>query len=226
MTNVGPGKSDDYVRADIAYPNVPAMRVQTNYLRVGGIAQIDYRDQQAGARSGGNYVARFDNFDDLEARGYTFRRLDLEAQQFIPLFNKRRVIAVRARSLQTFASSGQQVPFYQQAVLGGDDLRGFRPYRFYDNNMMVFNAEYRWEIFSGLDGAVFADAGQVSKRRWEVNLDSIETAVGFGLRFNVRNAPFLRVDVGFSHEGFQVFLKFKEVWAQRPRSTSSAPHIF
>lgn len=226
MTNVGPGQNGRFISAERQFPGVPAMEQQTNFLRTGVLGQFDYRDTAAGARSGGNYMVRYDHFNDQQDRGFNFQRLDFEAQQYIPFFNKRRTIALRARSLQTFTSADNRVPFYQQAVLGGDDLRGFRPYRFQDNNMMAFSAEYRWEVFSGLDMAVFGDAGQVSPKRWYVNLNSIETSVGFGLRFNARNAPFLRVDVGFSHEGFQIFMRFREIWAQRPRSTSSAPHIF
>lgn len=226
MTNVGRGQNKRFASTEDQYAGVPAVLEQTSFFRAGVLGQIDYRDTAAGARSGGNYVVRYDHFNDHNDRGFNFQRLDMEAQQYIPFFNKRRVIALRARSLQTFTSADNRVPFYQQAVLGGDDLRGFRPYRFYDANMMAFSAEYRWEIFSGLDGAIFGDAGQVSPKRWYVNLNSIETSVGFGLRFNVRNAPFLRLDVGFSHEGFQVFVRFREIWAQRPRGGSSAPHIF
>lgn len=226
LTNVGRGQNDRFISADRQFSSVPAMQEQTNFFRTGVLGQFDYRDTPAGARSGGNYLVRYDHFNDNADRGFNFQRLDFEAQQYIPFFNKRRVIALRARSLQTFTSADNRVPFYQQAVLGGDDLRGFRPYRFQDSNMMAFSAEYRWEVFSGLDMAVFGDAGQVSPKRWYVNLNSIETSVGFGLRFNARNAPFLRLDVGFSHEGFQIFMRFREIWAQRPRSTSSAPHIY
>ena len=57
-------------------------------------------------------------------------------------------------------------------------------------------------------------------------MNQMETTLGFGLRFNVRNAPFLRLDVGFSHEGFQIFLKFNGIFAQRPWGSSNAPHVF
>ena len=103
---------------------------------------------------------------------HTFRRLELEAQQFIPFFNQRRVIALRGRSDLTYKNRNQTLPFYMQPTLGGsNDFRGFRPFRFTDDNLIVFNAEYRYEIFSGLDMAVFGDAGKVfhSKRDWNLN---------------------------------------------------------
>ena len=70
------------------------------------------------------------------------------------------------------------------------------------------NAEYRWESFTGLDMALFFDAGKVTPKRSQINFHDLETAAGFGLRFNVRNSTFMRFDFGFSHEGFRLWFKF------------------
>lgn len=230
LVNAGPGRDKRFASSDQLFganPRSPGFNDQTNFLRWGTFGQIDYRDNALGPRSGGNYTMRFDSYHDRALGRHDFQRLDMEAQQYIPLFNKRRVIALRARTVQTFTPSGQTVPFYQQSVLGGgDDLRGFRPFRFHDNNLTLANAEYRWEVFSGLDMAIFGDAGRVSRDKWKFGWKEMEAAVGFGLRFNVRNAPFLRLDVGFSHEGFQVFMKFNGMFAQRPWGSSTAPHLF
>jgi hemolysin activation/secretion protein len=67
-------------------------------------------------------------------------------------------------------------------------------------------------VFAGLDMALFADGGKVFARRRRWNLKDLEGSVGFGLRFNVRNHTFLRIDTGFSHEGFQVWLKFANIY--------------
>jgi hypothetical protein len=42
-----------------------------------------------------------------------------------------------------------------------------------------------------------------------------------GLRFNVLNNVFLRIDTGFSHEGVQVWLKFGDVFTGTPRRYST-----
>ncbi len=138
-------------------------------------------------------------------------------QQFIPILNRSRVFALRAKTVLTEADGNQVAPFYLQPILGGsDDLRGFRNFRFSDRDMVMFNGEYRWEIFAGLDGALFVDAGKVFSRRGQLNFANLQKSYGFGLRGNARNATFLRVDVGFSREGFQVWVKFNDVFA-RPR---------
>jgi hemolysin activation/secretion protein len=84
------------------------------------------------------------------------------------------------------------------------------------------NAEYRWEVFSGLDMAVFADAGKVAMNKASLNLRDLESNVGAGLRFNARNRTFLRLDVAFSHEGFQVWVKFNDLFGKGPVHTSSS----
>jgi outer membrane protein assembly factor BamA len=141
---------------------------------------------------------------------YSFRRLDLEVQQYVPLFQGRRVIALRVASAMAFANgAGQTVPFYLQPRLGGsDDLRGFRPYRFHDSNRIVANIEYRWETFAGLDMALFLDAGKVVPVRSQINFHDLERTAGFGFRFNGNDSVFLRIDFGFSREGFQFWFKF------------------
>ena len=211
QVNTGPGTRPGIASIEEVFTpeTTPGLDRQSDFLRGGGFIQFDNRDNPGGPRSGGNYLASFTYYDDRILARHNFRHLQLEAQQYIPFFNSRRVIALRARSILSFNNPGQSVPFYLQPVLGGsDDLRGFRSYRFYDDNQIVVNAEYRWESFTGLDMALFFDAGKVTPKRSQINFHDLETAAGFGFRFNVRNNVFLRLDVGFSHEGFQFWFKF------------------
>ncbi len=215
LVNVGPGTDPRFVSTErIFTPAVtPGIDQQSNFLRGGFFAQYDYRDNPGGPRQGGNYLFRYTWNSDRIFGLYSFRKTELEAQQYIPFFNRRRVIALRGKSVLTDTDTGQVVPFYLQPTLGGsDDLRGFRPFRFYDDNLIVLNAEYRWESFSGLDMALFADAGKVFHRRADWNFKNLEASAGFGFRFNVRNDVFMRIDMGFSHEGVQLWLKFNNVF--------------
>ncbi len=228
-TNVGRGRDSRFASAETAFTpaQAPGIDVQTNYLRNGVFAQWDYRDNPAGPKQGGNYVMQYSWYHDNRIGLYSFRRLDLDLQQYIGFLNKTRVIALRAKARLSDTDRNEQIPFYMQPFLGGsDDLRGYRPFRFNDRNSMVLNAEYRWEIFSGLDGAVFADAGKVFPRRGLLNFRDLESSVGFGLRFNARNRTAVRVDVGFSHEGFQVWFKFNDVFATRRFGTSAGQPLY
>lgn len=227
--NVGPGTRRQWASAEKVFTADQAVGIdrQTDFYRYGGYAQFDWRDNPAGPRSGGYYLAQVNRYADRKLRLHDFTRLDLELQQYVPFFNERRVIALRARTTLTDTRAGQTVPFYMQPTLGGPDtLRGYRPYRFYGNNSLLLSAEYRYEVFSGLDMAVFADAGKVAERRGEINFKDLESSVGFGFRFNARNKVFMRVETAFSHEGFQVILRFNPVFRTGPTRTSSSQGEF
>ncbi|MCC7154026.1 MAG: BamA/TamA family outer membrane protein [Bryobacterales bacterium] len=216
--NVGPGKRDGVISTDQAFGPAlaPGINRQTNFLTYGLFYQFDYRDNPAGPKSGGNYVLQQTWYRDNVYGAFGFRRLDLDLQQYIAMFNGTHRFALRAKTVLTDTDGLEVVPFYLQPILGGsDDLRGFRPYRFRDRNMLVLNGEYRWEVFSGLDGALFVDGGKVFPRRGFLNLNDLEGAYGFGLRFNAKNTTFLRLDVGFSHEGWQIWFKFNDPFLPR-----------
>ena len=56
--------------------------------------------------------------------------------------------------------------------------------------------------------AIFGDVGKVASRRSDVDLQDLESDVGFGFRFNTIKSVFLRIDIGFSQEGTRIFFKF------------------
>lgn len=209
-TNVGTGTGEaPSVEALYTPAELPGLGKQPDY-RLGGVfVHVDYRDSELNARSGGYYIAEWTSFDDNAATLNGFRRVDLEARQYFPFFNLRRVIAFRARASLVDTGHGQDVPFFMQPALGGsEDLRGFEEFRFRDRNLFVMNLEYRWEAFSGLDMAIFGDAGKVFPRRADLDFTDLNASYGFGARFNTANGVFFRVDAGFSHEGSKVFYKF------------------
>ena len=87
------------------------------------------------------------------------------------MLNQRRVFAVPREIGADLRRRRPAIPFYMQPSLGGsEDLRGYRPFRFRGDNLLAMNAEYRWEVFSGLDMAVFADAGKVFTRKSDFSL--------------------------------------------------------
>jgi outer membrane protein assembly factor BamA len=112
------------------------------------------------------------------------------------------------------ADTGQTVPFYLMPYLGGrDTLRGFREYRFRGPHTLLLQAEYRYEIWSGLDGAFFYDAGKVARQRSDLDLKHLEKDYGFGFRFNTDNGVVMRLDAGFgSSDGKHLYITFGGVF--------------
>jgi len=229
LVNVGPGNDSRYASTERVFSaaQLPGLDRQTNHMRTSAFAQFDYRDNPDGPKSGGNYVFQYSWYEDRALGIFGFRRMDIDAQQYLPFLNKTHRFALRAKTTFTESDGAQTTPFYLRPVLGGsDDLRGFRPFRFSDRDKVLYNAEYQWEVFAGLDGALFFDAGKVMPRRTLLKFSDLETSAGFGLRFNSGNRTFIRIDVGFSHEGFQVWFKFNDIFNTRRYGTSTGQPVY
>jgi outer membrane protein assembly factor BamA len=213
--NVGPGKNLALNSAEKQYtPSMaPGIDRQTNYLRVGMFLEMNSLDEEKDPHGGTHFLAKVSRFSDRKYDQYSFRQIESSIEQYLPFFNRKRVIGLRARSVLTYPDAGSAVPFYMQPTLGGaSDLRGYRRYRFYDNNIFVLNGEYRWEVFTLMDAALFVDAGKVFHNDGDFNLKKIENDFGFGLRFKTRQAVVFRVDTAFSHEGFGLWFAFDHVF--------------
>lgn len=197
--------------------NVAGLEDQTNFVRTGAFLEFDTRDPTtSGARTGRFVSLEFSDFSDQGLGEYGFQQLDAEVQNYLSFLNGKRVFVTRGAVSTTFTDSDHRVPFYLQPYLGGAyEMRGFPNYRFYGDHSMVANFEYRWEAFSGLDLALFMDAGKVTDRRAELDFSELQTAAGFGFRFNGRNQTFMRLDVAFSQEGTQLWFRFRGPFRRR-----------
>jgi outer membrane protein assembly factor BamA len=163
--------------------------------------------------AGTHFLAKLQFFNDRNRNLFSFKQVEGAIEQYIPFLNQKRVIALRAQTALSYNDSGNVVPFYMQPSLGGaSDLRGYQRYRFYDNNMFLMNCEYRWEAFTLLDMALFADAGNVFHRDGDFSLKKLESDVGFGVRFKNRHAVVFRIDTAFSQEGFGLWLNFDHIF--------------
>jgi len=215
LVNVSRGRDHRFASTDQVFTEetTPGIQLQSDFLQGGGFLQFDWRDRPGHPHTGGNYEAEFLTYSDTKWGRYSFDRLNLEAEQYFGFLNNRRVIALRGRVDATDPHQGNRTPFYLQPTLGGsDDLRGFRPFRFYGNASMVLTGEYRWEVFSGLDMALFMDAGRVYNNWHDIAFAALEKDAGFGFRFNVRSQVFWRIDFGFSREGFQIWSRFSNIF--------------
>jgi outer membrane protein assembly factor BamA len=209
--NTGPGHATSYISTEKQFgpAAVPGIDRQTDFWRGGGFVEYDWLDRTSYPTSGGRYSAQYVRYLDKTHGAYSFLRLDLDASQHIPVFNRARVLTLHGSSSLTTAGNGQLVPFYVQPTLGGArSLRGYRSNRFYGDNSVIVNGEYRWFCSPTFDMAVFADAGKVFQRWEQWNLHNLESDVGFSMRFKGREGgPAFSLDTGFSHEGFQIWFR-------------------
>ncbi len=215
LTNTGRGHRSGFPSTDeIWHPDTtPGLDHQANFFRWGGFLDYDYRDNPGGPKVGGHYYGRFTRFSDRTLDLYSFSQLDAAAEQYIPYFNRTRVIALRIAAVMTYAKEGQAVPFYLQPRLGGNELlRGFARQRFYDQNMMIATVEHRWHVFTGLHAALFFEAGKVTNKASQLNFHNLEYTGGIGFRFTVRDTVIIRVDNAVSREGYRIMWTFSNMW--------------
>ena len=183
------------------------------YDRWGAFVAVDTRDSRTGPRGGGFYGARLRQYFDRTDGTFTFPQAEFEVQQYLPYFNRTRVVALRAAAVLSWNSADHQVPVYFMPSVGGNDsLRGFARDRFRDNHSLILSAEHRWYVFRGLDMAIFADAGEVVPRKGDFDLSKLEAGWGIGFRSRIRDTVIMQTDFAFSREGFQLLWTFRDVF--------------
>ena len=208
----GRGRASGIPSADLLFPvqQTPGLNDPTSFARVEAFADFNYREPRLNPRRGGRYYASYAAYNDIDLDRYGFRRYEVDLQQYVPFLKDRRVFAFHALLSASDEVGGQQVPFYLMRSLGGpNDLRGFRRHRFRDRNLLLLQAEYRWEVFSAVDAALFVDAGQVAPRIDDLAWSRLETDYGVGVRFGSVNGVFLRIEGAFgSRDGKHFIFRF------------------
>ena len=206
---LGAGQNDTYPDVPDLFPpsDVPGIDSRSDFLRSEFFVEVDYREPLY-AKKGGWYRFDWSHFDDRTTNQFTFNRFDGDVRQFFGFLAGRRVIATRLFVSTSDTSAPQVMPFFLMPTLGGNDtLRGFREYRFRGPHAILAQAEYRWEIWSGFDGAIFYDAGKVADHRSDLNFKDLETDYGIGFRFNTNNGVIFRVDTAFgSNDGKHLYI--------------------
>ena len=192
---------------------IPGYDQQPDLLRSDASVALDWRDNRLHPHAGGRYGVQLSEYRDQNFGAFDFRSIAVDLQQYVPIPDRYRVIALHAAAVFTDPGTDQHVPFYFLPSLGGaQTLRGFREFRFQDRNSVVVTAEYRWEGWWALDGTVFVDAGQVASRRQDFRLRDFDVSYGVGFRIHSNSAFVARLDLAFSREGFIPLLRFEHAF--------------
>jgi len=142
---------------------------------------------------------------------FVYSRYELEVKKLFPSESKRAILIVRA-DLQ--ATIGDQVPFFEQSSLGGqNNLRGYGVDRFIDKNLVAMSIEERIHmartkiagVTADFEIAPFLDTGQVFNDYKDVSFKSYRMTPGIGFRGIVKPNVVGRVDYGYSREGGAIF---------------------
>lgn len=210
--DIGPGTDRNYPSIEELFTDLqaPGLIAQPNFLHTTFFGEIDYRDQRGNPRSGGFYRSALGFWDDRTLEQFDHKRFDALAMQFVPLVpNKKHVLSGRVGLSYVNNETGERVPFYFLAYVGGvDTIRGYREFRFKDENAIWLGAEYKWTVLDYLSLVTFLDAGEVSPDWGDIDLRGLKKGYGFGFRVHSEKQTFARLDFGTGGgEGWQIFLK-------------------
>jgi hypothetical protein len=188
---------------------LPGLNAKSTSRHALGTVAIDSRRSPGYARRGGYYGVTLHDFSDSD-EAQSFRQIDYEAVQHLPLLRDAWVLSLRGRVETTYTNDNEEVPFFMMPALGGgSSLRGFSSWRFRDLHSLLLQAEWRVLVNSFFDMALFYDAGKVTDRRSDLDLDGLKSDYGIGFRLHGPAATPLRIELAKSNEGLALVFSAK-----------------
>jgi outer membrane protein assembly factor BamA len=184
----------------------PGLFSSPKYIHSAGTAAIDWRVSPGYSRTGGYYGVSIHDYADRDET-YSFRRLDGEIIQHLPILKETWVLSVRGR-VQSVMDDNDNVPYYLLPYLGsGSTLRAYSTGRFRDRNALLTQAEFRWiPNRLAMDMALFYDAGKVGRRFEDLDFNNLTTNWGIGVRFHGPTATPIRLEMARGTEGWHLVI--------------------
>ncbi|HVQ16162.1 MAG TPA: BamA/TamA family outer membrane protein [Vicinamibacterales bacterium] len=188
---------------DVFSPSdTPGLELSTfNYVNGTAFAVFDWRRNLGYSGRGGMYRVQFDDFREQDSDQYSFKSLEAEVIQLVPILRANWVIALRGLATVTDLEDSGNVPhFLLPSLGGGSTLRGYPDFRFQDRNRLLMNAELRWTPARFLDMAIFYDTGKVASRREDLDFEDLKSSYGIGMRFIGTRGYAFRIEAARSQE--------------------------
>ena len=183
----------------------PGLDRQPSFWHTDLVVTADTLNHQDHPSRGWALQAAASAYRDRDFGEFSFERYELNAIEIIPIMRALWLLAVRESAVMTTPLAGNQVPFYLEPSLGGQNaLRGYLDNRFQDRDVAALNVESRWLVFAHLDAAIFLDAGQAAGAVREFSTAGTKTSYGFGLRLHTGADTLVRVDLARGSEGWRV----------------------
>jgi hypothetical protein len=189
-------------------------------LSYGTEIKNDTRDQNENSTQGGlrRFGVSYNHAGGSSKASYF--KYEAEISQYQTLWSPQSVLAGRLYGEANSHTSGDYVPFYDLAKLGGygsypyvtsRTLRGYDFNRFTDKNSILLNLEYRYTIWQyrafKADAVFFWDNGQVFSKISKFKLGNMRTSYGTGLRISMAGVIFLSTEIAHGAEGTSFYVK-------------------
>lgn len=181
---------------------LPGFNRWLDYIVLGLRAAHDSRDNVDSPTSGGLRSLSFKRYQGFNTAGYSYNEYEVDIRQYIRLFMPRQALVLRTDWVFQQTTGNDLVPFSNLAVLDvGSPLRGFPQGRFHDRNSLLFNFEYRYPVWSIVDGVIFYDTGRVYHTVSDISLAHIKYSAGLGLNMRIPNLMLFHFYAAYGGEG-------------------------
>jgi len=196
------GRTGPSIEEQFSPTNTPGLDLSRfTYVNATASAVFDWRRRPGYSGKGGRYRAQFEDHRERDNDAYSFRLVEAEALQLIPILRANWVVALRGLATVTDIGDSNQVPYFVlPSIGGGSTVRGYPDFRFQDRNRLVMNAELRWTPARFLDMALFYDAGKVEARHEDLDFDNLKESYGIGMRLIGVKGYAFRVEAAHSRE--------------------------
>lgn len=177
---------------------------------IGALLIYDTRNNVLNSTSGSYAEIKLSINDKFTFSQFNFSTLIVDLRKFITFSNR---YAIALHGYGNFNSG--TVPFRAMPVIGGARyLRGYYKGRYRDNNLIVFQGETRIHLFWRIGITAFAGIGQVADKVGHFDSDAFKYDYGFGFRYklNKKENINLRLDMGFTKEGYGFYVVFAEAF--------------
>jgi hypothetical protein len=206
QSSLGSGRSGDLpsVEETFGEGDLPGRVEEPDYVLFGGFLSLDRRNAPEETTAGAYYEVRATLYRDRGFDRFDFEELWVEALHFIPL-DPRWTLATRARGQFTRAAAGEEIPFFLLPTLGGvHSLLAFENDRFRDRQLLLLNAELRYQLRPSIRLEALLDVGQVFRDFDSLRLGGFELSSGVGARYKFGERLLVGVNLGVGREGARV----------------------
>ncbi len=212
-TGISEGRDNNFPDIQDSFPaqSVPGLSGD-EILSIGVTVDWNRLNHPTLPTAGGRVSAETAYLQDTDGQDAQFMRYGLQASQYVPIDNEH-VFVVRFLGLINEERGGTSVPLSEKIILGGSKtMRGFREFRFRDDNVILVNFEYRWQVWKYADFILFFDEGQVAAEPGDFALSDFRSSRGLGVRFKGKESQIMRLDFGHSIEGWRFYLSTQMVF--------------
>lgn len=170
--------------------------------------QFDFRDITSSPRAGAFVRMEAASLDNVGRGDYGFMHYRVDSRMYLPIWTRRRIIALRLLGDFNDPKGGSSIPFFRLARLGDSEtLRGYESFRFHGRNALMGSIEYRMDLTGGLGAFFFTDIGQVFDRAAELNTRNTHATWGGGIELKSKKSTFLRLYTARAGESSRFFFK-------------------